>query len=225
MVLFMDERKCDYWDNQQQYASNYIICPGLCNTCNNYSYKTGSTSGPYYCNTGSTRASAKEACKTKEQYDRCSCYKEKQVNQSINNTSEAGNKNYRRPDYESTTNTKGKTKPSIGGIIVPIIAFLFIVFELIGDFFNSVGTAGYIILPIVIGFTIFRIWREMKFIFHIFNCVWILFMISFCFSEIKNDMANTKLVIFYIIFFLLLILLPTFIRFIFNKIRKKIMEK
>jgi phage FluMu protein Com len=129
------------------------------------------------------------------------------------------------PDYESARNTKGKTKPSIGGIIVPIVAFLFIVFELIGDFFKSVGNAGYIILPIVIGFTIFRIWREFKFIFHIFNCVWILFIISLWFSEMKKDMSDTKLVIFSIIFFLLLILLPTFIRFIFNKIRKKIMGK
>jgi len=221
----MAERECGNWVNHGYYASNYIICPGLCSTCNHYSYNTRSNTGPYYCSSRSTASSANEACETKEQYDRCRCYKEKQVNQSTNNTSEIVNENYSRSNYENTRNTKGKTKSSIGGIIVPIIAFLFIVIGFIGDFFNSVGNAGYIILPIVIGFTIFRIWKEFKFIFHIFNCVWILFMISLWFSEIKKDITDTKLVIFSIIFFLLLILLPTFIRFIFNKIRKKIMGK
>lgn len=207
----MNERYCKDWSAAgigKGYISNYIVCPGLCPTCTHFLINENSNWGPYNCNAGSTACIADESCRTNKQYERCKCYQHKQANETKANLNQR--------------------KASTGGIFGILLGIIIIPVLLVSNFLSLTGVAGLILLPLIIGYSIFRIYKEKKYAFHILNCIWMFIIGEQLVIEITKSIANNEnktVIVFNIIFYSIILILPSLIRMLVNKIRKSSIGK
>jgi hypothetical protein len=100
-----------------------------------------------------------------------------------------------------------------------IIDFIFLPAVILIIINYSMGIAGYIIAPIIIGYTIFKIWKEVTFIYNIFNCIWMIIVLAVGIPIIKEEYAETGNAIFEIIFIIIMVMIPSLLNLIFKAIK------
>jgi hypothetical protein len=106
-------------------------------------------------------------------------------------------------------------------IAIDFIFFLAVILIIIN---YSMGIAGYIIAPIIIGYTIFKIWKETTFIYNIFNGIWMIIVLAVGIQIIKEEYAKTGNAIFEIISVIVMVMIPSLLNLIF-KVIKAIFKK
>jgi hypothetical protein len=205
---------------------SYIPCP-FCLGCKYFKRVTGTTFGTAIiigqCHGHTTRTAAwrSKGDNYQEQND-CEIYapkeaitpeKPKESNDRQTNYQESS-QSQRKTSYTTYESKEQSLVKSIMGWIIFVA-----VISIIITYLFSMGTAGYIIVPIIIGYTLFRILKETTFIYNIFNGIWMIVVLAVGIRIIKEEYAETGNAIFEIILVIIMVMIPSLLKLIFKLIK------
>jgi hypothetical protein len=189
-----------YQPSAGEYASNYIVC-SLCTTCKRFEINPPQISADKFrCRANFAKTAAKISWDNNYQVqDVCSFFEGKETMNS---------------NSQNSTKKAVTSKGSVLGLILGILA---VIVMGIKGFIETTGIIGVFVFLIVIGFTIFKIVKERKYLFNIFNCIWIMFCV-YMFFEINK--GSPDILVFSISFIVIIAVIPLIINLIVRRIKK-----